>query len=175
MRRKKKVAKNKAAEKALPPVEAELALLDSIGRRISTLQGAKLGAEGLMNVLNFLAEEADASTGFDARSTFFGLSEVAQLLFTSLRRETDAMECTVWDWKKAIAPEAPAPAPGLKGAEAAAGISQDQLAELVRLQAAVEEAERPIRQALKAGADVQPGAFRAMLGLGLKHGQVEVL
>lgn len=93
MRLKRKVAKKVKREKRLVLSRRELASI--FESRVSKLQGARIGAEGLMNVLSFVGEEnAELESTHD--TLLMGLSEVALLLYKCLRRETDAMERAVW-------------------------------------------------------------------------------
>ena len=103
MRLTKKVAKSIEAEKPRPTVEEELQLLKLIETRISTLQDAKLGAEGLANVISFCGIEGAGDEEFDFPSLCNGLYEVGLLLHKSLGRETDALERQIWDWKDRLA------------------------------------------------------------------------
>lgn len=112
---KKKVTETKAEEKLRPTVEEELEMLASLEKRICTLQGAKIGAEGLAGVLSFLEEQGERELGEEkgevehvvsVKHLASGLYEVAGLLHATLLRDTNAMEREIWDWKRRLGPKA---------------------------------------------------------------------
>lgn len=82
-------------KKRLVMTREEMASL--LHARISTLQGAKIGAEGLTGVLCFLEEELPCGELENSEEYLVGgLYEITLLLHKCLKRETDALERAVW-------------------------------------------------------------------------------
>lgn len=96
--------KNKVPEQSERPQEQarqeELAFLKSIEEHVSTLQGAKFGADGLASIHLFLVQElSDYNDNADCERIDAGVEDICTLLAGCLRRETAAMEREVWDRK----------------------------------------------------------------------------
>lgn len=66
-----------------------------VDMRVSTLQGAKIGADGLASVLGFVGEECGELES-TPDTLLMGLEEVARTIHRSLERETNALERAVW-------------------------------------------------------------------------------
>lgn len=113
MRLKENVTKKDQGEKTPPTVEELRRRIKSLDEHNNKLQGAKLGAEGLYNVMAFCAEAFEAresagqclANGQVIDPLLEGLAEVALMLYKTVGRATDAVETELGELHERLDPE----------------------------------------------------------------------